>query len=89
MIRQYSSAIVVGTPVIYTLPGFFEGDMVIGVEPGSGGSVLVEYRLNTAQAWMTSPIGTVTTYTEYVLTSKIQALRFTATTANGVVYIVQ
>ena len=89
MIRQFAKSVVVGTPEIYTLPGFFEGGMTVGVDPGVAGSVLVEYRLHTSQAWRAWPAGTVTTYTEYVILSRLQALRFTATTSNGNVYITQ
>lgn len=55
--------------------------------PGVGGTVLVEYRLHTAAAWLSWPAGTVSATTIYLLSGPVQALRFTALVADATAYV--
>ena len=57
--------------------------------PGSGGTLLVEYRVSAEGAFVAWPAGTVSSVAIYVLTGPVQALRFTAATAHGMVEIAQ
>lgn len=90
MIRQTKTTVVFdGDPYVYTLPGFFQGGLTLAVTPGTNGTMLVEYRLTSSSDWKSWPGGAVSVYTEDSLETPVQALRFTAAVANGVVEITQ
>jgi len=57
--------------------------------PGSGGTLLVEYRVSPTGDWVAWPAGTVSSATVYQLNGPVEALRFTAAVANGVVEVAQ
>lgn len=86
----------VGTPL--TISG--RGDnvsldlpMTVAVNPGSGGSVLTEYRVTESGAWRQFAdgelAGTITSYRLDVLTGPIRSIRFTASTSTATVEIAQ
>ena len=57
--------------------------------PGAGGTLLVEYQIAPDGAWIEWPAGAVATATVYLLTGPVYALKFTATTKDGVVELAQ
>lgn len=66
--------------------------ITVAVTPGQGGSMLVEYRVSAAGEWIPWPGGTagvVTAHTVYILAAPVYGLRFSATTADGVVEVAQ
>ena len=63
--------------------------LTVAATPGALGTLLVEYQIAESGAWVDWPAGDVATPTIYVLTAPVHALRFTATTDDGVVEIAQ
>lgn len=63
--------------------------ITVAVIPGALGTMGVEYKISAAGEWVAWPAGTVSTHTIYVLTAPVYGLRFTATTADGVVEVAQ
>ena len=63
--------------------------LTIRAVPGSGGTLLVEYRVSADGNWIAWPASTVSTATVYVVSGPVNALRLTATTASGTVEIAQ
>jgi hypothetical protein len=61
----------------------------INALPGASGSVLVEYQVTAASAWVAWPPGTATIQTLRAIVSPIYALRFTATVADASIEIAQ
>ena len=84
--------VTVGTPV--TADAGVSGHplpypITLRAKPGSGGTLLVEYRISPTGDFVAWPAGTVSAPTVDTLTAPVEALRFTATTANGVVEVAQ
>lgn len=63
--------------------------LTVAATPGALGTLLVEYQISESGTWIAWPAGDVATATVYVLTGPVHALRFTATTDDGVVEIAQ
>ena len=63
--------------------------ITVAVIPGSGGTLLVEYQLVPDGLWYPWSAGAAATKTVYALVSPVNALRFTATTADGIVEVTQ
>ena len=63
--------------------------LVLSAIPGATGTLLVEYQVAPDGLWIEWPAGDVATTTVYVLTAPVYALRFTATTDDGIVEIAQ
>lgn len=90
-------SVVVGAPVTltssgsnYINSGAFEIPCTVVVIPGGGGgTLLVEYQVVPAGSWTNWPAGTVSDKTIYILSGPVNALRFTAAVADGVVEITQ
>lgn len=83
-------SIVVGAPQTLEAAEFsIPYPLVIGAIPGASGTLLVEYRLTPTGTWIAWPPGTVSATTLYKLTGPVEALRFTAAVANGVVEVAQ
>lgn len=61
----------------------------IAVNPGAGGTLLVEYQLVDGGLWSNWPAGAAATRTIYVLTGPVYALRFTAAVNDGTVEITE
>lgn len=85
-------AVTVGTPVIAgsgvdSMP--IPYPLTLRAAPGSGGTLLVEYRVSPTGGWVAWPAGTVSSATVYQLNGPVEALRFTAATANGTVEVAQ
>ena len=57
--------------------------------PGASGTLLVEYQVTAASAWVAWPAGAITVPTPRAITSPLYALRFTATVADASVEIAQ
>lgn len=87
----FQITVVVGTPALiqttqprYALPP----EITLIVAPGGGGTVTCEYRGSELGGWYPVSIGTagvVSTAETVKIAEKVQALRFTAATANGTV----
>lgn len=76
-------------PVVFQTPGFFNPNGIfIGVTPGSGGTIKVEYKVTSSSEWKLWPAGVVSEYTEDTLLIAIESLRITATISNGLAEIV-
>lgn len=85
-----SFTIAVGTPVTleaaqYSIPY----PLTIHAQPGSGGTLLVEYRISPTGDFIAWPDGTVAVDTVYLLNGPVEALRFTALVADGTAEIAQ
>lgn len=63
--------------------------LTVAAIPGASGTLLVEYQISPDGSWIEWPAGDVAVVTVYVLTAPVYALRFTATTDDGVVEIAQ
>jgi hypothetical protein len=63
--------------------------MVVTAVPGATGTLLVEYQVAVEGVWQEWPAGTVSTTTTYLLTGPVYALKFTASTDDGIVEIAQ
>jgi len=82
--------VIVGSPLLLDASGYsIPYPLTIRAKPGSGGTLLIEYRISTDGDFIAWPAGTVSSAKVYVLTGPVEALRFTATTADGVVEIAQ
>ena len=82
--------VAVGSPVIIgleTLP--VAASCTVAAIPGATGTLLVEYQVAPDGTWFAWPAGTVSTNTVYLLTGPVYALKFTATTDDGVVELAQ
>lgn len=82
--------VIVGTPLVldsnqYSIPY----PLTIRAKPGSGGTLLIEYRISATGDFIAWPAGTVAIPTLYVINGPVEALRLTAGTANGVVETAQ
>lgn len=88
-LRQFYRAVVVGTPVVYTLSSFYEGGVTIALTPGSGGTMKIQYQLTSSGAFREGPLGEVSVYTQDIVDAPVYALKIFALTADGVVEIVQ
>ena len=73
------------TEIVTASDGGSLSDITIGLNPGALGSALCEYRLDAADGWREWPESTVAAATVQLLAGSVQALRFTATTADAVV----
>ena len=87
-LRQYSSAVTVGTPIEYTLNSFYSPITIVLI-PGNGGTMKLEYKVVDDSNWVTSSDGTVNSRTEIVIESPTRVLRFTATTTDGRVEMIR
>lgn len=76
-----TAAAVTYTADLYTLAY----PLTVCARPGSGGTLLVEYRVDAEDGWIAWPSGAVSAVTVMKLSGPVQALRFTATVADGVV----
>lgn len=84
--RSTSLAVTTAAPVLYAAEQFvLPYPITLHAVPGDGGTLLVEYRVDTASAWIAWPEGTVSATTIMVLSGPVNALRFTAGAANGTV----
>lgn len=63
--------------------------LTIHAQPGSGGTLLVEYRISPTGDFIAWPDGTVAVDTVYLLNGPVEALRLTALVADGTVEIAQ
>lgn len=82
--------VIVGSPLLLDASGYsIPYPLTIRAKPGSGGTLLVEYRVSGDGDWVSWPASTVSTATVYVVSGPVNALRLTATTANGTVEIAQ
>ncbi len=63
--------------------------LTIRAAPGSGGTMLVEYRISPTGDFVAWPAGTVSAATICNLNGPVEALKFTAAVADGVVEIAQ
>lgn len=81
--------VAVGAPLIVTTNGEFSLPYPLSIKaaPGSGGTILVEYRLSVDDDWTAWPDGTVSVVTIYKLDGNVNGLRFTALIAAGVAVI--
>lgn len=82
--------IVVGSPQTleaaqYSIPY----PLTLRAKPGSGGTLLVEYRISPNGDFVAWPAGTVSAATVHVLTGPVEALRFTAGVADGTIEVAQ
>jgi len=81
--------VAVGEPVILdsgTPGGSLAVPLTIAATPGTpGGSLLVQYRISRAGKWRDWPPGTVTADTVYALAGPVEAVKVTATGADGAV----
>jgi hypothetical protein len=85
-----SFTIAVGTPQTleaaqYSIPY----PLTLRATPGVGGTLLVEYRISATGEFSSWPAGTVAAATTYVLNGPVEALRFTAGVADGVIEVAQ
>lgn len=85
-------AVAAGTPV--TANSGVSGHPIpypitLRAKPGSGGTLLIEYRISPTGDFVAWPAGTVSAAIVDTLNGPVDALRFTATTANGTVEIAQ
>jgi hypothetical protein len=82
--------IVVGSPQTLEAAEFsIPYPATVFANPGSGGTLLVEYRISPAGSWIAWPDGTVAVDTVYLLNGPVEALRFTALLADGTVEVAQ
>jgi hypothetical protein len=82
--------VAVGTPVTleaaqYSIPY----PLTVHAVPGVGGTILVEYRITPTGSFVAWPAGTVAASTISKLNGPVEALRFTAAVADGVVGVAQ
>lgn len=85
-----SIAVAVGSPVTVEAAEFsIPWPLVIKARPGSGGTMLVEYRVDPTDDFDPWPPGTVSVDTTNKLDGPVEALRFTALVADGTVRISQ
>ena len=85
-----SVAVAVGSPVIVEAAEFsIPYPLTVKARPGSGGTILVEYRIDPTDDFGAWPAGTVSVDTVYKLNGPVEALRFTALVANGTVRLAQ
>ena len=82
--------VVAGAPLVleaaqYSIPY----PLTVRAKPGSGGTLLVEYRITPTGDFTAWPAGTVTAATVYVLNGPVEALRLTAGVADGTAEIAQ
>jgi hypothetical protein len=70
------------TEIVTSSNGEILTAITIGLAPGALGTGLCEYRLDPADGWKEWPESTVSAETVQRLSGEVQALRFTATTAD-------
>ena len=88
----YSIPVTPGAPFLFAsavASDSLHTPLTLRAVPGSGGTLLVEYRIAGGGAFVAWPAGTVSSATLYTLTGPVNALRFTAATATGTVEIAQ
>lgn len=84
--RSTSLTVTPAAPVLYEAEQFvLPYPITLHAVPGSGGTLLVEYRVDGASAWAAWPEGTVSSATVMSLNGPVNALRFTAGVADGAV----
>lgn len=89
---MYNLTVVAGTPQVFVANG--GGNSIpfpatIKVTPGSGGTLLVEYRISPTGDFTAWPAGTVSVTTTMKLDGPVEAIRFTAAVANGTCEVAQ
>lgn len=87
-LRQFYKTVVVGTPVEYTISTFYS-PISVAIVPGNGGTMSMYYKLVDESSWIATDQIDVASRTELVIDYPVLALKFTATTQNGAVEILQ
>lgn len=85
-----SIAVAVGSPVTVEAAEFsIPYPLTVKARPGSGGTMLVKYRVDPTDDWSEWPAGTVSVDTVYKLNGPVEGLQFTALVADGTVRLAQ
>jgi hypothetical protein len=89
MIKQFKRDVTVAAPITYKVSVFNNPGILVALTPGSGGTLKAQYRVTAESTWRDLTSGTVSVYTEELVTKPVDAIKITATVATGVVEISQ